>query len=197
MPISFKESYLGKLTPLLKGLTTIREDKKSYTDEDIRIICILTNTADYCWTTIAQLEEKLIEKIKEEYKAQVQMTDERDVFVRYLLSLLEQCLIYSVASAGIKLLVKTCEVNIDPHLVTMTKLPWISWENVGDQNTYVTSIGTYLMNIATLVQKVTGGNKYYKMFCEKFAESFLARFYANVFKCRVISPIGAEQVRSF
>ncbi len=62
---------------------TGREDKKSYSDEDIRIICLLTNTADYCWTTIAQLEEKLIEKIKEEYKAQVKMTDERDICVRF------------------------------------------------------------------------------------------------------------------
>ncbi len=76
----------------------------------------------------------------------------------------------------------------------MTRLPWVSWENVGDQNLYVTSIGTYMLNTATLVQKYTGGNKYYKMFCEKIADSFLTRFYANVFKCRVISQVGAEQV---
>lgn len=32
-----------------------RDDKKAYTDEELRMICLVINTADYCWTTIPQV----------------------------------------------------------------------------------------------------------------------------------------------
>jgi hypothetical protein len=52
-------------------------------DEDFKLVSILINTADYCFTTISQLEEKMIEKLNEEYKGQVQLSDEREAFVKY------------------------------------------------------------------------------------------------------------------
>jgi len=131
--------------------------------------------------------------INEEYHSQVKIIDERDSFI-------------GVTSAGVKFLIKAVESNVDQHFMSMSRLSWASWENVGDQNAYITSIGTALLSTAKIIRKNLSGVKYYKMYCEKFTgkllpfdkvtsiEIFLTKFLSNVFKCKGVSSVGAEQL---
>lgn len=94
--------------------------------------------------------------INEEYRLQIKISEERDEFI-------------SVAGVGVKLLVRVIEANVDSHFSTMLRLPWTTWENVGDQSMYVTSIESVLQTTAKVISKNLSGVKYYKMYCEKFA----------------------------
>jgi hypothetical protein len=55
----------------------------TFEESDVRLICLILNTCDYCSTTILQLEEKIKEKIDEEYKESVTFSAENDSMIRY------------------------------------------------------------------------------------------------------------------
>lgn len=50
--------------------------------QEIRTACMILNTAEYCQTTSLQLEERLKDKIDEEYKDKISFQDERETFTR-------------------------------------------------------------------------------------------------------------------
>ncbi|KAJ3056157.1 Vacuolar protein sorting-associated protein 53 [Rhizophlyctis rosea] len=157
------------------------DEKKAIGNEDIRSICLIINTADYCAATTTQLEEKLVEKIDEEFRPSVNFNLERDGFV-------------NVSGSGIRALVRGIENSIEPAFNTMLKKPWGTVEAVGDQSDYVNTIATTLQFSVGAVKQHFASNKYFRTFCDKFSESFLGRYYNNIFKCKPISEVGAEQM---
>ncbi|CAJ0641733.1 16483_t:CDS:10, partial [Entrophospora sp. SA101] len=56
-----------------------REEKRAMSKDELKLICYIINTADYCCVTTSQLEDKLIEKI-EEFKEKISLDAERDYF---------------------------------------------------------------------------------------------------------------------
>lgn len=50
--------------------------------QEIRTACVILNTAEYCQTTSLQLEERLKDKVDEEYKDKITFQDERETFTR-------------------------------------------------------------------------------------------------------------------
>ncbi|KAI8814119.1 Vps53-like protein [Cladochytrium replicatum] len=160
-----------------------KEDKKSFTDDDFVITCLVINTADYCYSTTSQLEEKLQERIDPAFKTMVNFSNESDTFL-------------SVAANGVRVLVRGVENGLDPSLNLMTRKQWGGIQSVGDQSDYINQIATSLRGmVGTIKSSIPASNsKYFKNFCDKFAESFLARFHGSIFKCRPISEVGAEQM---
>ncbi|KAJ3194380.1 Vacuolar protein sorting-associated protein 53 [Irineochytrium annulatum] len=158
-----------------------KEDKKAYSDDDMKMACLIINTADYCSQTTAQLEEKLVEKIDEKYKTKVNFTQEAESFL-------------TVTGSAIKLLVHMAEVASDPALSQMVRRPWGTMESVGDQSEYVTQMGNSLFAIAALIRRTLAGSKYLRTFWDKGSEAILTKFHATIFKCKPISEVGAEQL---
>ncbi|TPX58681.1 hypothetical protein PhCBS80983_g02968 [Powellomyces hirtus] len=165
-----------------------KEDKKTLTEDDIRTICLIINTGDYCTSTTSQLEEKLAEKIDEEFRP----------LMDSLLRNRCKCVfafVFSVSTAGIKMLVHGIEGSLEPAMMAMAKRPWGTLEAVGDQSEYVTMIAQSLMSSVAVIRRTFASNtKYFRTFCDKFAESFLARYYNNITRCKPISEVGAEQM---
>lgn len=54
-----------------------REDKRSLSSDDIKMTCMVLNTAEYCQSTTTQLEEKCRDKIDAEFRDLVDMSHER------------------------------------------------------------------------------------------------------------------------
>ncbi|KAJ3021483.1 Vacuolar protein sorting-associated protein 53 [Thoreauomyces humboldtii] len=159
-----------------------KDDKKYLTEDDFRTICLIVNTGDYCTTTITQLEEKLAEKIDEEFRPLVNYNREREAFM-------------DVSTAGIKQLVHAVETSLEPALNAMVKRPWATLESVGDQSEHVSLVAQTLMANVAIVRRTFASNvKYWRTFCDKFAESFLTRYYNNITRCKPISEVGAEQM---
>jgi len=169
---SYAEMLMSKLP---------KEERKVISEEEIKLVSIVVNTADYCSSTTAQLEEKIMERINEQFRNLVNFSIERDEFV-------------NVTSAGIKILVRGIINCLDGSLYNMTKLSWSAVESVGDQSDYVSSIATTLLSTVTSLKNALGGPKFFKTFCDKFADAFLAKFETNIYKCKPISEVGAEQM---
>lgn len=149
--------------------------------EQIRICSILT-TADYCLETTLQLESKLKEKVDPSLANQVNLVAEQDVF-------------HNVISHCIQLLVQNLESACEPALTAMNKIQWSAFETVGDQSSYVSAITTHLRQTLPLLRdNLATSRKYFTKFCMNFANSFIPKLICHLFKCKPVSPIGAEQL---
>ncbi|XP_035224541.1 vacuolar protein sorting-associated protein 53 homolog isoform X2 [Stegodyphus dumicola] len=149
--------------------------------EQIHICSILT-TADYCLETTLQLEGKLKEKVDPTLANQVNLVAEQDVF-------------HNVISNCIQLLVQNLESACEPALTAMNKIQWSAFETVGDQSSYVSAITTHLRQTLPLLRdNLATSRKYFTKFCMNFANSFIPKLICHLFKCKPVSPIGAEQL---
>ncbi|RLU24013.1 hypothetical protein DMN91_004222 [Ooceraea biroi] len=169
--------FIQNFQSFLKEGETARFSK----EEQSRICCILT-TAEYCLETTQQLEEKLREKIDKSYSEKINLSQEQDIF-------------HNVISNCIQLLVQDLETACDSALTTMTKVQWSSMEVVGDQSNYVnTIIGHLRQAIPTIRDRLSSCRKYFTQLCLNFANSFIIKLVQQLYKCKPLNAVGAEQL---
>ncbi len=102
-----------------------------------------------------------------------------------------------MTGAALLSLVKAVENVLDGALIAMTKKNWAMIPTVGDQSEHISLIGSSLTNIIPVIRKqlVITSPKYFKSFCDKFVESFLAKFLNTIStRCKPMSEVGAEQM---
>ncbi|XP_071037420.1 vacuolar protein sorting-associated protein 53 homolog isoform X2 [Parasteatoda tepidariorum] len=168
-------------TNLIQSLLKEGEITKFSPAEQIKVCSILT-TADYCLETTLQLESKLKEKVDPTLANQINLVSEQDVF-------------HNVISNCIHLLVQNLELACEPALTAMNKIQWAAFEAVGDESSYVTAITAHLRQTLPLLRdNLSTSRKYFTKFCMNFANSFIPKFICHLFKCKPVSPIGAEQL---
>ncbi|KAH6934373.1 hypothetical protein HPB50_023742 [Hyalomma asiaticum] len=145
-------------------------------------ICGVLSTAEYCLETTQQLEGKLKEKIEPSLASKIDLTAEQDMF-------------NGVINNCIQLLVHDLEAACEPALSTITKTNWSLVKAVGDQSSYVTAITSHLRQTLPLIRdNLANSRRYFTQFCVHFVSSFIPRLISQLFKCKPMSPIGAEQL---
>ncbi|XP_012253433.2 vacuolar protein sorting-associated protein 53 homolog [Athalia rosae] len=150
-------------------------------EEQSRICCILT-TAEYCLETTQQLEEKLREKTDANFSEKINLSQEQDIF-------------HSVISNCIQLLVQDLESACESALTAMSKVQWVHIESVGDQSAYVSTIVSHLrQNIPSIRERLSSCRKYFTQLCVKFASSFIPKLVQQLYKCKPLNAVGAEQL---
>ncbi|KAI8924441.1 Vps53-like protein [Entophlyctis helioformis] len=169
---NYNDILLGKLP---------KDERRVPTEDDIRIICFVINTADYCSSTTGQLEEKLTEKIDAEFKGLLSMSAEKDAFMN-------TCVV------AVQALVRAIENANETAFTAMIKRPWGTISSVGDQSEHITMIAANLSSAIRIIRRTITASKFFRVFCDKFAESFIAKYLANIYKCRPLSEVGAEQM---
>lgn len=143
-----------------------------FTMDDIRKICYVLATAEYCLETVQQLEDKLKEKIEKSYVNRVDLSDEKDVFHR-------------IISNCIQLLVQDLDTGCEQSLTTMTKMSWHNISNVGDQSSFVNQIVSNLkQSVPVIRDNLASSRKYYTQFCHKFVNSFIPKYINTLYKLR-------------
>ncbi|RHZ45916.1 hypothetical protein Glove_642g7 [Diversispora epigaea] len=158
-----------------------KEDRKSISRDEFKLICYILNTADYCYDTTSQLEDKLKKKIYDEYKEKINFDNERNHF-------------RNVVTSSIKSLIRGIESCYEPSLVAMTKIQWSNLDSVGDQSEYVTLFHVTLRSNVVNIHKDITNNRYFRTFCDRFVESCVSKLINNLWKCKPISEVGAEQM---
>ncbi|XP_033212020.1 vacuolar protein sorting-associated protein 53 homolog isoform X2 [Belonocnema kinseyi] len=157
------------------------ENTRFSKEEQSRICCILT-TAEYCLETTQQLEEKLREKTDNSYAEKINLSQEQDIF-------------HNVISNCIQLLVQDLELACESSLTTMIKMQWSSIESVGDQSGYVSNIVAHLrQTIPVIRDRLASCRKYFTQLCVKFASSFIPKLVQQLYKCKPLNTVGAEQL---
>ena len=107
----------------------------------------------------------------------------------------EQNVYHGVITSCIQLLVQELETACEPPLGQMIKMPWASVDSVGDQSPYVTAIVNIAKQTIPVVRdNLASSRKYFTQFCVKFASRFIPRFLQNLYKCKPLSTVGAEQL---
>ncbi|XP_014210535.1 vacuolar protein sorting-associated protein 53 homolog [Copidosoma floridanum] len=157
------------------------ESSRFNKEEQARICCILT-TAEYCLETTQQLEEKLRLKTDKIYADKINLSQEQDIF-------------HGVISNCIQLLVQDLELACESALNTMVKMQWSTIESVGDQSAYVSTITAHLcQSIPSIRDQLSSCRKYFTQLCVKFVSSFIPKLTQQIFKCKPLSTVGAEQL---
>ncbi|KAL8781576.1 MAG: hypothetical protein Q9213_005926 [Squamulea squamosa] len=142
---------------------------------------LVLNTADYCFNTCTQLEEKIKSRIDEGYKAGVDLQSQADAFM-------------GIASATVRALVRRVEVDIERTWREMRNTGWSKMETVGDQSSWVAEM---LQNIKARAAEILGmlhKQQYARAFCDNLVDSIANAFIVNIFQCKPISEVGAEQM---
>ena len=147
----------------------------------VQDIILVLNTADYCYVTCNQLEEKIKARIDEAYRETVDLQSQADAFM-------------GIASAAIRALVRKVEVRLEPSWREMRNTSWSKIQNVTDQSTYVVELQRVIKTEATEVLQMLHKQQYARAFCDNLVEQFAIHFLANIVQCKPISEVGAEQV---
>ncbi|KDQ21712.1 hypothetical protein BOTBODRAFT_99351 [Botryobasidium botryosum FD-172 SS1] len=148
---------------------------------ELRNTCILLNTADYCQATSLELEDKVKEKIDEEYRSRVTLQPERDQF-------------FSIVSTAIALQLRELEVACDTPLTTMMRTSWANLEHVSGPSAYIPDLIKGIESVVEVVREQIQQKKYLRNFYDKAVSLIITRFTNALVKSRPLKETGAEQV---
>ncbi|KAI4158853.1 MAG: hypothetical protein LQ342_007089 [Letrouitia transgressa] len=141
---------------------------------------VVLNTADYCFNTCTQLEEKIKNRIDEGLKTVIDLQSQADAFM-------------GIASATVRALVRRVEVDVEPTWREMRNSGWSKMESVGDQSSWA---GEMLRRIQKDGAEILSmlNKQYARAFCDNLVDTIANAFIVNIFQCRPISEVGAEQM---
>ena len=150
----------------------------------IEDLVLVLNTADYCYITSTQLEEKIKSRIDHDLKSSIDLQSQADAFM-------------GIASATVRALVRKVEVDIEPTWREMRNTGWSKMESVGDQSSYVGEMLSKIKSRAAEILAMLHKQQYARAFCDNVVELTANAYIANMFQCKPISEVGAEQVKHF
>ncbi|GJJ08442.1 hypothetical protein Clacol_002658 [Clathrus columnatus] len=145
---------------LAPGISNLRPDRERRSLEtrlgvnEIKQYSIVLNTADYCQVTAQELEEKVKEKIDNDFKERISLHAEKELFV-------------SVISTAISALLKELEAVIDGPLLSLQRMPWTTLENVSGESIYVANLSQAVQDMVTVVREHVEQKKYLRNFYDK------------------------------
>ena len=142
---------------------------------------LILNTADYCYATCNQLEEKIKSRIDEDLREKVDLQNQADAFM-------------GIASATVRMLVRKVEVACEPSWREMRNTPWSKLESVGDQSTYVAELLRQVKEKAGEILKCLHKQQYARAFCDGLVDQMATTYISNIVQCKPISEVGAEQM---
>ena len=145
-------------------------------------LILVLNTADYCYTTCNQLEEKIKGRIDDNLKQSVDLQSQADSFM-------------GIASAAVRGLIRKVEAELEPCWREMRNSPWNKLENVGDQSPYVGELLSKIKTKSEEILQLLHKNQYSRAFADNLVELISNAFIGNIYLCKPISETGAEQVR--
>ena len=150
----------------------------------IEDLVLVLNTADYCYITSTQLGEKIKSRIDHDLKSSIDLQSQADAFM-------------GIASATVRALVRKVEVDIEPTWREMRNTGWSKMESVGDQSSYVGEMLSKIKSRAAEILAMLHKQQYARAFCDNVVELTANAYIANMFQCKPISEVGAEQVKHF
>ncbi|KAF2234510.1 hypothetical protein EV356DRAFT_576700 [Viridothelium virens] len=143
---------------------------------------LIMNTADYCYTTVNQLEERIKARIDAELRESVDLQSQADAFM-------------GIASAAVRTLVRKAELDSEQSWREMRQIPWSKLSSVGDSSSYVTDLLARLKSrTRDVLAYLPAKPQYARAFCDNLVDAVANAYLANLVASRPISEVGAEQM---
>ncbi|TKX20132.1 hypothetical protein C1H76_7632 [Elsinoe australis] len=147
----------------------------------IEDISIILNTADYCYQTTSQLEERIRSRIDEEFREQVDLQSQADAFM-------------GIASTCVRAFVRKVEVDCEPAWREMRNITWSKLPSVGDQSGFMTSLIQRMKDRSSEILSHQQKAQYARAFTDNLVDALVTAYISNIVSCRPISESGAEQM---
>ena len=144
-------------------------------------LVLVLNTADYCYTTSGQLEDKIKSRIDQNLKQSVDLQSQADSFM-------------GIASSAVRALVQKVEVELESCWREMRNAPWSRMEAVNDHSSYVGEILAKCKAKSEEFLPLLHKHQYARAFVDHLVELVSSLFIHNIFLCKPISETGAEQM---
>ncbi|KAI7166033.1 hypothetical protein KC324_g12249, partial [Hortaea werneckii] len=142
---------------------------------------VILNTADYCYQTTTQLEDRIKQRIDDEYKDKVDMQNQADAFM-------------GVASAAVRSLVHKAEADCQPAWREMRNVAWAKMDSVGDQSGYVSVLLTRVRERSQEILRLLHKQQFARAYCDNLVDGLTQIFITNIAASKPISETGAEQM---
>ncbi|KAG9004635.1 Vacuolar protein sorting-associated protein 53 [Tulasnella sp. 427] len=167
----------------VKGTPKSERERRSVEGRfaEVKTACTVLNTADYCQTTASELEDKIKEKLSEEYKEKLSLQPEQDLFV-------------SVISSCIAVLLRELEAACEPAFASMIKVQWGAVDTVSGESPYVSDLVKSVDSVLEVIRSHIEQKKYLRNFYDKAASLLITRFTNALVKSRPLKDVGAQQV---
>ena len=143
-------------------------------------VCHVVSTCEYCAETTEALEDLIRDTIDEEYKDQIDMMAEQEVF-------------HDTTAKSIRVLVSGLSNRTEAAIKTMTGINWGAWDAVGEESSYVRAIHEEIQPMVITVRGLLP-TSYFRSFCDKFAALFISVYYDSLIKLKRISEPGTQQL---
>ncbi|RMY47708.1 hypothetical protein D0865_08514 [Hortaea werneckii] len=142
---------------------------------------VILNTADYCYQTTTQLEDRIKQRIDDEFKEKVDMQNQADAFM-------------GVASAAVRSLVHKAEADCQPAWREMRNVAWAKMDSVGDQSGYVSVLLTRVRERSQEILRLLHKQQFARAYCDNLVDGLTQIFITNIAASKPISETGAEQM---
>ncbi|SMQ50841.1 unnamed protein product [Zymoseptoria tritici ST99CH_1A5] len=142
---------------------------------------IILNTADYCYQTTTQLEEKIKSRIDEDLREKVDLQSQADTFL-------------GVASAAVRGLVHKTEADCEPAWREMRSVAWSKMDSVGDQSSFVSSLLQRVKDRSREILRYLHKPHYARAYCDNMVDALTNTYILNIVASRPVSETGAEQM---
>ncbi|KAK2747533.1 Vacuolar protein sorting-associated protein 53 [Myotisia sp. PD_48] len=149
--------------------------------QSLEDLVMVLNTADYCYSTCNQLEEKIKGRIDEQFKQGVDLQSQADGFM-------------GIASAVVRLLVRKVDVDLDQAWKEMRNTSWNTLDSVGDQSSYVTVLLSNAKSTSETILGMLHKQQYARAFADNLVKYISTSYITNIYQCRPVSEAGAEQM---
>lgn len=144
-------------------------------------IIMTLNTADYCYNTSNQLEEKIKSRIDDQYREQVDLQSQADAFM-------------GIASAAVRGLVRRVEVDLEPSWREMRNTGFGKIEICENNSPYIPGLQNRIKDKTSFILQSLHKQQYARAFADNFVELLSNTYIANTGQCKPISEAGAEQM---
>lgn len=171
---------LVKHLPGVQGNALADGSNQKDFEQKLQRACDIIATAEYCSSTVEQLEESMRNIVEGVFKADIRLDGEREKFA-------------SVAAKGIQAIVTLVDEDLERSLREFSNQNWASWPEVGDNSKYVEHIGNQLSSSAKfLVDRLA--KHHFRFLLEKLAASFIPRYSQHIYECQQMNNFGAQQI---
>ena len=145
-------------------------------------VCAVVNTCEYCSETTGQLADTVSKQLDGEQAELVNLEGPQEDF-------------QGAVMAGMRVLVATLESRVAGSLQAMTRVPWGSMEEMGDDtSSYMTEIVGKLREMLPQLGEALLP-LYVRWFCDKLVASLVPRLIGSIYRCRRIGEAGAQQMQ--
>jgi len=163
----------------IKALYSEKE-KLKLSDEDLKYVCYVINTSDYCISTVNSLIDSLRDKIDEKYKNQICYDDSVD-FIK------------STYKIAFEIIIQHLKNILNEQFLAMSKLTWTIAGLSNDVGQFVINIHKNFENNFMVIKDILQEGFLYHIL-NSVPDLIYKKFLENLYKIKKIDEAGAQKL---